>query len=104
MLPSQLGYEGTSAFIAIVPAHFGHHPEPILGPVFSTMCWLFTSSSSDLIAEADAMHELLVHRADNLEGRSEGSPEQAELASIVGVNWGIRRKALAVGKVAGGKG
>ena len=33
--------------------------------------------------EADAMHALLVHRADQLEGCIEGSPEEQEYSSIV---------------------
>jgi hypothetical protein len=33
--------------------------------------------------EADAMHSILVHRADALQGCTEGSPEEAELKSLV---------------------
>ena len=34
------------------------------------------------VAEADAMHALLVLRADKITGCNEGSPEEAELASL----------------------
>jgi hypothetical protein len=33
--------------------------------------------------EADAMHSILVHRADALQGCTEGSPEEAELESVI---------------------
>ena len=62
------------------------------------------AGSTELIAEADAMHALLVRRADDLEGCSEGSPEQAELASIVDAIGAYEEKRWPLGKVPGGKG
>ena len=58
----------------------------------------------DLVAEADAMHAQLVLRADELVGRTEGSPETAELSVITDVleNYEIKRWPL--GKIPGGKG
>jgi hypothetical protein len=53
---------------------------------------------------ADAMHALLVHRADELEGCIEGSAEEAELASIVNVIEAYEEKRWPLGKVPGGKG
>jgi hypothetical protein len=60
--------------------------------------------SGDLIAEADAMHALLVHRPDDLADYPNGSPEQAELASIVDAIEAYEEKSWPLGKVAGGKG
>jgi hypothetical protein len=37
------------------------------------------AGSPDLTAEADAMHALLVQRADALEGCGEGSPEETSV-------------------------
>jgi hypothetical protein len=56
------------------------------------------------MAEADAMHALLVRRADDLEGCSTGSPEQAELASIVDAIEAYEEKSWPLGKVPGGNG
>jgi hypothetical protein len=58
----------------------------------------------ELIAEADAMHALLVRRADNLEGCANGSPDQAELASIVYAIEAYEEKRWPLGKAPGGKG
>jgi hypothetical protein len=41
------------------------------------------TTDAQLLPEADRMHALLVRRADELEGCIEGSPDEAELASIV---------------------
>jgi hypothetical protein len=62
------------------------------------------AGSTELTAEADAMHALLVQRADNLEGCASGSPEQAELASIVDAIEAYEEKPWPLGKVPGGKG
>jgi hypothetical protein len=62
------------------------------------------AGSGDLMSEADAMHALLVRRADNLEGCANGSPEQAELASIVYAIEAYEEKRWPLGKEPGGKG
>jgi hypothetical protein len=53
---------------------------------------------------ADAMHALLVRRADELEGCLEGGAEEAELASIVNAIEAYEEKRWPLGKVPGGKG
>jgi hypothetical protein len=55
-------------------------------------------------AEADAMHSILVHRADALQGCTEGSPEEAELESVVDAIEAYQAKRWPDGKEAGGKG
>ena len=54
--------------------------------------------------ESDAMHALLVKRADELTGCTEGSPEEAELGCVVDLIEAYERKRWPQGKVAGGKG
>jgi hypothetical protein len=58
----------------------------------------------DLLCKADALHALLVRRADQLEGCSEGSPEDAELAAIIDAVAAYEEKRWPLGKVPGGKG
>ncbi|HWE19946.1 MAG TPA: hypothetical protein VG758_22655 [Hyphomicrobiaceae bacterium] len=41
-----------------------------------------TKSNQRLVSAADAMHALLIRRADQLQGCTEGSAEEAELGSI----------------------
>jgi hypothetical protein len=53
---------------------------------------------------ADRMHALLVMRADALEGCTEGSPEEAELAALVDVIEAYEAKRWPLGKEPGGKG
>ena len=53
---------------------------------------------------ADAMHAALVKRADNLMGCLEGSPEEAELASIVDAIEAYEALRWPTGKIPGGKG
>ena len=54
--------------------------------------------------EADAMNALLVHRADQLEGCIEGSPEEQEYSSIISAVVVYERKRWPEGKIRGGKG
>jgi hypothetical protein len=55
-------------------------------------------------AEADAMHSLLMRRADNLMGCIQGSPEEEELRIIADALEAYEVKRWPEGKVAGGKG
>jgi hypothetical protein len=57
-----------------------------------------------VLEEADAMHGLLVLRADVLEGCTEGSEEAAELERIVDTIERYEAKRWPDGKVEGGKG
>jgi hypothetical protein len=59
---------------------------------------------SSAIAEADAMHALLVLRADNIAGSNEGSQEEAELASITDAVKAYEAKRWPAGREATGKG
>ena len=54
--------------------------------------------------ESDAMHALLVKRADELVGCTEGSPEEEELRALADVIDAYEAKRWASGKMAGGKG
>jgi hypothetical protein len=53
---------------------------------------------------ADAMHALLVKRADEIEGCTEGSPEEAELAAITDAIAAYEDLRWPGGKLPGGKG
>jgi hypothetical protein len=54
--------------------------------------------------EADALHALLVQRADQLEGCIEGSVEEQEYSAIVSAIDAYERKRWPEGKIPGGKG
>ena len=55
-------------------------------------------------AEADAMHSVLVQRADALEGSTRGSQEEAELERIFDAIEAYESKRWPNGKEVGGKG
>jgi hypothetical protein len=74
-----------------------------LGLAWHAGAWR-NSDEADSLREADAMHALLVQRADALEGCSEGSPEETELSSIIDVVEAYEEKRRPLGKIPGGKG
>jgi hypothetical protein len=53
--------------------------------------------------EADAMRALLIKRADEFAGCTEGSPEEEELRTLADVIDGYEAKRWPSGKVVGGK-
>ena len=53
--------------------------------------------------ESDAMHALLIKRADALMGCTEGSPEEEELRALADAIDAYEAKRWRSGKVAGGK-
>jgi hypothetical protein len=73
-----------------------------LGLVWHADGWR-KSTDAELLPEADAMHALLVRRADELEG-FEGSPEEAELTSIVDALEAYEEKRWPLGKIPSGRG
>jgi hypothetical protein len=66
------------------------------------------TSSPEAVAHlagvADAMHALLIKRADELVGSVEGSPEETELELIVDAIEAYEAKRWPLGRVPGGKG
>jgi len=63
-----------------------------------------TDAVSHLVSVTDRMHGLLMDRADALMGCTVGSPEEAELASLVDAIEAYEAERWPLGKVPGGKG
>jgi hypothetical protein len=61
-------------------------------------------AASSILPEADAMFALLIARADELGGCTEGSAEEKELESIVNAIEAYEAKRWPAGKIPGGKG
>jgi hypothetical protein len=74
-----------------------------LGLIWSQGAWQ-KMPQGDLVAEADAMHAMLVHRADALDGCLEGSAQDAELEAIADVLGAYEAKRWPLGRIPGGKG
>ena len=65
----------------------------------------FTPAWAELLqTPADRMHALLVLRADELMGCTEGSPEEAELATLTDAIEAYEAVRWPNGKIPGGKG
>src|SRR5262249_25426597 len=62
------------------------------------------AAANTLQSDADAMHALLVLRADKLDGCTEGSDEEAELKMITETVTSYEAKRWPDGVVPGGKG
>ena len=80
-----------------------------LGYAFTGIEWkgpggAAAAAHPSLVDEADAMHALLVLRADKLEGCAAGSEEEAEFAMISEILEDYEAKRWPDGKVPGGKG
>jgi len=76
-----------------------------LGYTFTGTNWTApVGATPSLVDEADAMHSLLVLRADKLGGCTEGSEEETELALISDSIDAYERRRWPGGKVQGGKG
>jgi len=79
-----------------------------LGYTFTGVEWKglggTSAASPSLVDEADAMHALLVQRADKVEGCAAGSEEETEFAMISEILEDYEAKHWPGGKVPGGKG
>ena len=77
-----------------------------LGYTFTDLEWrapaAATTAAPALLDEADAMHALLVLRADKLDGCAEGSEEVTELRMLSEVVTAYEEKRWPDGKVPGG--
>jgi hypothetical protein len=74
-----------------------------LGLVWHAEAWR-KATELEVLPEADALHALLVRLADELDGWTEGSPEEAEYISLVEVIEAYEEKRWPDGKIPGGKG
>ena len=76
-----------------------------LGYTFTGIEWVTSGNAlPSLLDEADALHALLMLRADKLANRTEGSEEETELALISETVDAYEAKRWPGGKVDGGKG
>jgi len=76
-----------------------------LGYTFAAGDWMHpTNGAAPAPAITDALHGLLVRRADDLEGCTEGSDEERELTAITDAIEAYEAIRWPTGKVAGGKG
>jgi hypothetical protein len=78
-----------------------------LGYTFAAGVWhapAAMAAPAPTSGQADAMHALLVQRADALEGCSEGSEEERELVAITDAIEAYEAVRWPTGKVDGGKG
>jgi len=62
------------------------------------------ATEPEVVPEADAMHALLVSRADELDGCARGSPEEAEYVKLVETIEAYEVRRWPEGKIPGGRG
>jgi hypothetical protein len=100
-LPTALGCAGGNAEIELACGQAGDF-------TFNGIDWVATSGSpaetSLLTTEADAMHALLMFRADELGGCAEGSVEATELETITDTIERYEAERWPSGRADGGKG
>ena len=82
---------------------FYAHPR-CLGQALGAMGFRLRDDTTGGSPEADVMHALLVQRAEELEGCTEGSAEEQELSAIVSAILAYEEKRWPEGKTPGGKG
>jgi hypothetical protein len=75
-----------------------------LGYTFAAGDWMHPANDTAAPAITDALHALLVARADALMGCAEGSDEEAELAAIINAIEAYEAVRWPGGRVDGGKG
>ena len=63
-----------------------------------------TEAVTRLSTVTDAMHALLVKRADELMGCTENSPEEVELAALTDIIEAYESQRWPLGRIPGGKG
>ena len=74
-----------------------------LGYTFAEGEWMEPGSGAVAPKITDALHALLVKRADELTGSAEGSDEERELAAISGATEAYEAVRWPKGRVEGGK-
>jgi hypothetical protein len=74
-----------------------------LGLVWHADAWR-KATELEVLPEADAMHALLVSRSDELEGCTDGSPEEAEYIKLVEAIEVYESKRWPAGKIPGTRG
>lgn len=77
-----------------------------MGYVFRANAWSPPPASpvSPIVAEADALHGILMELADKMAGCPEGSDDEATLGVVATVLEAYEQKRWPSGKVPGGKG
>jgi hypothetical protein len=76
-----------------------------LGYTFAGNDWMHpTNDVAPAPAITDALHAMLIKRADDLEGCTEGSDEERELAAITDAIEAYEAVRWPHGKISGGKG
>lgn len=72
-------------------------------PIWHANAWV-KPIELEVLPEADAMHAVLVSRANELDGCIEGSPEEADYIKLVETIKAYEARRWPEGKIPGGKG